>query len=319
MRQPLVSVICLCHNHERFLPEAIESVRKQTYDNLEIIVVDDASTDGSKEQIRGILQQDPSISFLSLSENLGNCAAFNAGLALARGEFVVDFSTDDVMMPDRITEQVRLFHSLDETYGVVFTDVEYINEAGEHLYYHYEYLRKKRLINSIPQGDVYADILSTYFVSSPSMLVRRNVFDDLNGYDPNLAYEDFDFWVRSSRKYKYAYLNKVLTKVRKHEKSLSKKQYIKGSRQLHSTYLVCRKAQLMNKTENENKALIRRLRYELRHAILTHHVEESKLFFDMLRELSGAGLIEWLLWFLRKLPIPLSNLRSAYQRVRYGT
>jgi glycosyltransferase involved in cell wall biosynthesis len=319
MHQPLVSVICLCHNHERFLGEAIDSVRKQTYENIEIIVVDDASSDRSKEQIRKILQHDPSISFLSLTENIGNCAAFNAGLALARGEFVVDFSTDDVMMPDRIAEQLRLFHSLDETYGVVFTDVEYISEAGEHLYCHYEYLRKKRLIKSIPQGDVYVYILSTYFVSSPSMLVRRNVFDDINGYDPNLAYEDFDFWVRSSRKYKYAFLNKVLTKVRKHEKSLSKKQYIRGSRQLHSTYLVCRKAQQLNKTENENKALIRRLRYEFRHAILTHHFEESKLFLNMLRELSAVRPIEWLLWYLRKLPIPLSNIRAAYQRLRYGS
>src|SRR5579859_1537102 len=106
MDQPLVSVICLCYNHRRFVKEAIESVLGQTYKNIELIVVDDCSTDGSVSVIKELIVQNPVIRFIPLNENRGNCKAFNEGYKLSSGKFVIDFSADDVMVSGRIEQQV---------------------------------------------------------------------------------------------------------------------------------------------------------------------------------------------------------------------
>jgi glycosyltransferase involved in cell wall biosynthesis len=317
MDLPLVTVICLCYNHERFVREAIFSVLEQTYENLELVIVDDASTDRSTVEIQQMVGGLPEIKFIQLKRNLGNCAAFNRGLALATGEYIVDFSTDDVMMPDRIEKQVNFFKTLDETYGVVFTDVLYIDENSRPIQKHFDYLFTKKLINKIPSGDVYADLLQTYYVSSPSMLVKRDVFDALQGYDETLAYEDFDFWIRSSRNFKYAFLNETLTKVRRVDHSLSRKAYTKGDAQLHSTYIVCRKAQALNRTEAENKALVKRVRYELRHAVLSENYEEADLFLSLLKELTPLNSWDNLLTSLLKMRLPLARLRRLYHGLRY--
>src|SRR5688572_1468560 len=122
MEMPMVTVICVCYNHERFVEEAIRSVVAQTYQNLQIIILDDRSTDLSVEKIKSIDFQGRMVEFLLLDQNVGYCKAFNKTLPLIKGEFFVDFATDDVMMPDRIEKQVRKFQTLDGSYGVVFTD-----------------------------------------------------------------------------------------------------------------------------------------------------------------------------------------------------
>jgi glycosyltransferase involved in cell wall biosynthesis len=317
MEFPLVTVICLCYNHERFIREAVESVLHQTYKNIEIIIVDDCSTDGSQTIIRDLVQKHPQLFFLPLPANSGNCRAFNKGLQMARGNFVVDFSTDDVMMPQRIEKQVACFSTLPRDFGVVFTDVLYIDEASNPLYQHFDYLFKNKLLRKIPEGDVYTDILRTYFVSSPSMLVKREVFDFLKGYDESLAYEDFDFWVRSARKFRYALLKEVLTKVRKTGNSLSTRAYVRGSLQVHSTYQVCRKAVSLNRTDEDKKALIQRVRYEHRHAVLSGNYVEAEMFFNLLKQIADIKWSDHILKFLGQTGLSFSGLRKFYQKMRY--
>jgi glycosyltransferase involved in cell wall biosynthesis len=319
MQTPLVSVICLCYNHARFVAETIQSVLAQTYKNIEIIVVDDASTDNSIAVIRDVISRSGrnDIQFLPLPENIGNCAAFNQGLALAKGEYIIDLATDDYMVPERIARQVEFFLSLDESYGVVFSDAIYVNEEGEFLYNHFEELQRKRLVYTIPRGDVFKDILTTYFISSPSMMSRKKVFDALGGYDEELAYEDFDFWVRSSRRYKYNYTDEKLTVVRKSSRSMSTGWYKIGDRQLHSTYLVCRKAQKLVRTPEEKHALVSRVRYELRQSIFSENFSEGKLFFNLLKELTPLSLTDKLLSYMLILKLPLASIRSLYHRLRF--
>lgn len=319
MQTPLVSVICLCYNHARFVEEAILSVFAQTYKNIQIIIVDDASTDNSVAVIREVILQSGrnDIQFLPLSENIGNCSAFNRGLALAKGEYIIDLATDDYMVPERIARQVDFFSALDESYGVVFSDAIYVDEDGKFLYNHFEELMRKRLVYTIPSGDVFSDILTTYFISSPSMMTRKKVFDALNGYDEELSYEDFDFWVRSSRLYKYNYTNEKLTVVRKSSRSMSTGWYKIGDRQLHSTYLVCRKAQKLIRTPEETHALIRRVRYELRQSIFSENFSEGKLFLVLLKELTSLSLSDKLLSYMLTLKLPLASVRNLYHRLRF--
>lgn len=317
MIMPLVSVICVCFNHERFVAEAIESVFAQTYSNLEVILVDDHSTDNSRTVISELLDRYPSVMYIPMERNGGICKAFNLGLSASSGAYIVDLAADDIFLPERIARQISLFESLDDTFGVVFTDAEYIDEKSRTLYSHFEKLLRKKLIQAIPSGDVYIDLIRSYFISAPSMLVRREVFERLGGYDESLAYEDFDFWIRSSRDFKYAYLNEVLTRVRKTPNSLASRAYSSGDLQLHSTYLVCRKAQQLNRSEEERIALAARVRYELRHAVWTGNYHEAELFLKLLKELTALDVGDVVLHSLMKARLPLAWARRLYHKLRY--
>src|SRR5258705_6164145 len=109
MELPLVSVICLCYNHARFVSEAIGSVQRQTYSRIQLVVVDDASADKSAQVIRESIRNCPEIIFLSLPQNLGNCRAFNKGLAVSTGSFIIDLAADDVLMPYRVQAGLNAF------------------------------------------------------------------------------------------------------------------------------------------------------------------------------------------------------------------
>lgn len=317
MENPLVTVICVCYNHERFVEEAIRSVITQSYPNIQLIILDDGSKDASVEKIKAIDFSGRLPEFIFLEQNVGYCKAFNKTLPLIKGDFVVDFATDDVMLPDRIVKQVGKFQSLDGSYGVVFTDAIYIDETGFELRHHYDYLFRKGLIKEIPEGNIYRHLLVRYFIAAPTMLTRTQVLMDLKGYDENLSYEDFDFWVRSSIRYQYAFLNEKLTKIRKSRGSMSTTVYQAGDKQLHSTYLVCRKAQVLNRDEADKDALAQRVKYELRHSVLTANQIEAALFFTLLKDLGKVSPIDKLLFSLGRLKLPLSFLRRAYHALRY--
>jgi glycosyltransferase involved in cell wall biosynthesis len=317
MHRPLVSVVCLCFNHEQFVSDAIHSVLNQTYENIELIVVDDCSSDGSVPVISEIVKNHPKVTFLQLKENLGICAAFNRGLALTKGDFITDFATDDVMLPQRTERLVDHFSKLDRSYGVVFSDAVYVNAAGKNLRYHTEHLIKKNLISKIPEGWIFKDLLKRYFVCAPTMLVRKEVFNQLNGYDENLAYEDFDFWVRSSREFKYAYMDEVLMKVRTVDGSMSSKQYGSDDQQLHSTFLICNKAFHLCRDEDEKSVLLHRVRYEFRHAILSNNRREAKLFGELEVEMAKHGWQYYFFTFLSWLPLPWPWFRRKYHRLVY--
>lgn len=281
MNTPLVTVICLCYNHEKFVEEAIRSVQNQDYPNIEIIIVDDHSTDHSKQIIEKSISGVKKIEFISLAENVGNCKAFNMGLAKANGDFIIDFSTDDILMSNRIERGISAFNSVDNKVGVNFTDAELIDEDGIGLGYHSDRFPH----DSIPQGNIYFHLLSRYFICGPTMMIRREVVDALGGYDESLAYEDFDFWVRSSRYFNYCYTREALVKRRVVPFSMGNQQYKRGSLQLRSTLKVCEKALLLNEALEENTALKKRIYYELRQALRLGEFVLAKDYWNLLRKL----------------------------------
>jgi glycosyltransferase involved in cell wall biosynthesis len=317
MPRPLVTVICLCYNHERFVKEALNSVLNQSYDNIQIIIVDDASMDSSASVIQSVVNDNPQIQFLSLARNAGNCKAFNYALKLAKGEFIIDFATDDVMMPEKIQRQVDFFLSLSNDYGVVFTDALYIDAEGKYLRNHFDYLFAKGLINHIPEGNVYRDVLTVYFIASPTMMIRREVLESLQGYDEELSYEDFDFWVRSSRVYKYACLKEQLVKIRRKTKSMSSAWYVAGDPQLHSTYKVCKKAMTLNRTKEDRLAWTKRVKYELRQSVFSENHIEAQLFYSLLIEEKADDGLDKILIIINRLHLPLASLRQWYHQLRF--
>lgn len=314
---PLVSVICLCYNHERFIREALDSVLNQTYPNLEIIIVDDLSQDNSRKIILEYVKRYPQIRYIFNEKNLRNCAAFNKGYEISRGEFIVDFATDDVLLPTRIEEQVRCFQNLGPDYGVIFTDAELIDNNSKHISFFYKRNPDGSLKSKVPTGDIFADVLSRYFISSPTMLMRRRVFEELNGYDASLAYEDFDFWVRSSRRFKYYFLDKPLTKRRIHATQLSAGWYKPHDPQLLSTIKVCRKALQLCRNMAELQALLVRIKFEVRQAVFSENYLEAEQLFRLYREVEKPTLVYRLLERINSRKLKLAFLRNLYHWLRY--
>jgi glycosyltransferase involved in cell wall biosynthesis len=319
MELPLVSIICLCYNHQLFVEEALESVFNQTYSNTQIIIVDDCSSDGSQSIIKKVVSKySPKVQLQLLKQNLGNCRAFNMGLRLATGDLIIDFSTDDVMLPDRVERQVQFFEKQKENIGVVFTDAIYIDENSKPVRNHYDYLFKKKLIDYVPVGDVFRDVLTTYFISSPTMMVRKQVMDALHGYDESLSYEDFDFWVRASRDFQFEFLDAKTTRVRKSQSSMSTGWYKVGDKQLHSTFLVCLKAEKLCRDEQDWNALRWRVLYEFKQAVFSQNKMEAKLFAELLRRLGKIPSSFFLIQVAFYFPLPWSWIRDKYHQLKYG-
>ena len=276
---PTVTIVALCHNHTSFLREALDSILNQTYSPLEVWLVDDSSTDGSVDFLREYVAQNPAWHLLLLSENVGNCRAFNLAFHQSKGEFIIDFATDDVLLPERIARQVAVFQAAAPTVGMVFSNAELIGEKGQLLGLHHRPDNHGRPQPRPASGWVFAEVLRRYFISTPTMMMRRVCLEQLGGYDEALAYEDFDFWVRASREWQFTYLDEVTTRKRKHPRSMSSRAYQPNDPYLASTIRVCEKALALVRTADERAALAIRLRWELRQAVRRHrHVEVQALF-----------------------------------------
>jgi glycosyltransferase involved in cell wall biosynthesis len=308
---PLVSVICLCYNHERFIKEALDSVLSQTYSPIEIIIIDDASSDSSKDIIRNFISSDPRTQVIFNEQNTGSCSSFNKAFKLAKGKYIIDFATDDVMKANKIQSQVEAFEKLDEDYGVVFSNALNINEdsmpIGEHF----------KTNDIVPQEFIYTEVLKRFFIPTTTMMVKKKVLDDLGGYDEKLSYEDFDFWVRSSHKFKYHYINEVLMLRRIVKGSLSANFLRKGQdKMIESSFRVCEKALWLNRNKEEEKALVNRLNIEMRLAFLMEHFLIVKKYYKMLNSLNAQSLHSSVINQLSQRNIKVYKLYRWYLQIR---
>ena len=189
----LVSVVLATYNTERFLAEAIRSVLDQTYEHLELIVVDDGSTDGSRELIAQFLG-DPRVRYF-YQPNAGQPAADNLGIAQTRGSFVAFIDADDVWSVDKLQKQMALFGTSPKI-GVVYTSIARIDATG----------------GPVASGDVtrydgrVTERLFVHnFVPFSSAVARRECFEQVGTFDTSLRTSyDYDLWLRVSVKYEFA-------------------------------------------------------------------------------------------------------------------
>ena len=285
INNPLVSVLCLSYNQKKFVEEAIQSVFNQTYPFIQLIVLDDGSSDGSAQTITRFLGDKASVVFLINETNQGYTKSLNKALSHATGEFIVDLAADDLLMPTRVEEGVSALIKAGTKFGVNFCDAEIIAEDGHFVGVHSE----KFPHQSIPQGDVYKDIVRRYFICPPTMLFRKSVIDHLGGYDDSLAFEDFDFLVRAARDFHFCYTPLPLVKRRLVSQSMSQKQFRSGDPQRASTLRVCEKINKMNKTIEEVEAFKKRIRYEFLLSVKLGDFRLAVKFFRLYFRLSSPS------------------------------
>lgn len=208
---PRVTVIVPTYNSEVHLVQTLDSILAQSYQDLELIVVDDGSTDGTcaalapyGERLRLLRQA-----------NAGVSSARNRGLAAARGEFVCFVDHDDYWFEDKLALQLAEFER-DPALGVVFSAFTPWLPDGDGRYAEPSSLRDQTAgLDPHWTGWVYHRLLIDNWVLTSSALVRRSVLDQCGGFDEALPYgEDWELWLRVSRHYRFAKLRRVTTLYR---------------------------------------------------------------------------------------------------------
>lgn len=201
---PTVSVVIPTYNRAHLLKRAIQSVLNQTYQDFELIIVNDGSTDETEEVIKTFA--DDRISYIRHDKNRGMSIALNSGLERARGEFIAFQDSDDEWIPNKLERQMEVFKNLPEHFGVIYTS--FVHIKGD---------RRKLLPPSPKSGYIYSDILKerdTCWIAQPSVLIRKECFEKVGFFDENLpSLLDWDMWLRLSKHYHFYHLNEVLCKI----------------------------------------------------------------------------------------------------------
>jgi glycosyltransferase involved in cell wall biosynthesis len=228
--KPLVSVVLPAHNAAATIAETLASALGQSYRNLEVIVIDDASTDDTAAIARRAGAEDPRVRVVELPRNSGPSGARNAGIAQARGTYVALLDADDLWRPDKIAKQVERFRSAPPSVGVVYCWWTYMDGDGITLPGRYgAYLH---------EGDVYARMLMATFIGPASVpMIRRDLLLAVGGFDESLpGHEDKALYMALAEVSDYAVVPECLVGYRAVPGSFSHglENLIRGDRMVHA-------------------------------------------------------------------------------------
>jgi glycosyltransferase involved in cell wall biosynthesis len=217
---PAITVISTAYNHARYVEEALESLQRQTFRDFELIITDDASTDGCADVIQAWLDRTGfPAKFIRNKINRGICACRNTALAQASGKFLCALPGDDVYEPDYLERQLRSFIAQPDDVCAVYGDAKMIDAGGKP--YRQSYLEARLGGAEPPQGSIFADLLLQNFVPAPCVMLRRSAIAAVGGYDEGLFYEDLDMWLRLSARYRFVHSPGQSVRIRMHAESMS--------------------------------------------------------------------------------------------------
>lgn len=267
MSLPVVTIICICFNHEAFVQQAINSVLNQTYKNIELIVINNGSSDNSDTVIKEILRKNTSIKYIEFTETISNTKAFNYGFKQSVGSYLIDLSADDVLLNHCVEKQVLFFKQQTGNVGLIFGNAYHINEIGKQTKPFFEVGRCNKVKDTLLHSTTYLRLLSGGLVmcSVSSMFTRRH-FELLNGYSEELFFEDLDYWLRLSRNFEIKFLDDFLVEKRYLEFSLGN-QFHKNnefSKKINSSLRkIYTDSLTRNNSVTEHKALLKRIHYSM--------------------------------------------------------
>ncbi len=220
--QPLVSVIIPSYNCEAYISETIASVLAQDYPAIELLIVDDGSTDKTKDIIEAYGHQVR----LICQKNAGVCAARNKGIQEANGQYICLLDHDDFWFSDKISQQVRTFEKYPDT-GVVYSNFTLWHADSTGIFPQADRIDRIAVADDIDQdfsGWIYHLLLLDCWVLTSTAMLRSDVFDKCRVFDEALPYsEDWDLWLRLSREYPFLKTRNSTTLYRQHHIQGNKK------------------------------------------------------------------------------------------------
>jgi glycosyltransferase involved in cell wall biosynthesis len=211
MKSPLVSIIINCHNGEKYLAECINSVLKQTYKNWEIVFWNNKSNDKSLKIVKSF--KNKKIKIFNSKNFLSLYRSRNLAIKKAKGKFIAFLDTDDLWVKKKLENQISLIKK-NKKIKIIYSNYFVKNELKNR-----KFIKHKK---KLPEGSITQKLIDSHDVGILTALVNKNIF---NNYSFNNSYTiigDFDFFLRTSLKYKFLVIQKPLAIYRLHKSNFSK-------------------------------------------------------------------------------------------------
>lgn len=213
--ESLVSVIIPVYNRENTLKRAVDSVLNQTYRNIELIIVDDASTDDSLKIAKEYKNQGCVVSIISLPQNVGAAEARNIGMKVAKGEYIAFQDSDDEWFSNKLETQIRYMKK--ENLKVSFCP--YILEWNEHTC---KIVPSKDKMQMIKEEGIKSVLKKNNVIGTPTLVIHREVMEEIGGFDSSMpSIEDYEYAIRLAQKYNIGFWSESLLKAYRQKISIT--------------------------------------------------------------------------------------------------
>lgn len=214
----VVDIIIVSYNHSKFLIECLDSIKNQTFKDFRLHIADDASPDNSAEIIENWTKKNPELKTkLYLSQkNRGLSATLNYILENCTAPFVKIMAADDYLDSKYFENNIQTFNELDNSYKIIFSKAKYVDENSQILPDR-NYYQKDHTDTNISE-----EIFKENFICAPSVMLRRNIFETVGYYDPEIILEDYEIWLKALfASFNFKFINKTLTFYRSHGGNLT--------------------------------------------------------------------------------------------------
>lgn len=214
-----VSVVMPSFNYARYLSLSVESILTQSHTDLELVITDDCSTDGSREILAEWARRDSRVVSVLHDVNRGLAGARNSALAACSGEFIALCDADDLWIPDKLKIQLERFRRAPEI-GLVHSDSDIMNSEGDLTGQRFSSLIHRQ--GQRTSGYLFDELYRRNFLCVPTVIVRREAMELAGGFDDRLrSLEDWVCWTKIARKYPFDYVDNALAHYRIHPGGLS--------------------------------------------------------------------------------------------------
>jgi alpha-1,3-rhamnosyltransferase len=231
---PKVSIRMSAYNHEAYVEEAILSVLNQSFQDFELLVIDDGSSDRTPEILERLSQEHGF--YFERQKNMGLTKTLNKLVGLCRGEYITGIASDDMHAPERLATQVEALESNPKA-AFVYGKMQAIDKNGEAL-------EADTTFGDFSAGADTGRLMLRrgMFFAAPTVMIRRSAYDSVGPYDQSLPFEDYDWFFRCTRKFEAVGLDAVLLYYRKHDSNLSlapqnRRKMFDGEQRMFRKYL----------------------------------------------------------------------------------
>ncbi len=199
-----ISVVMSCYNNEDTIQDAVNSILEQRFPSFELLVVNDGSSDGTKEKLDSI--NDPRLTIIDNPENIGLTRSLNIAISLSNGRYIARQDADDVSMPGRLQKQFNHMEDYPDV-AVLGTGRATLDERG-------------KMLSSLllPEEPTFADLLKSNCFVHGSVMMRKDILIDVGSYNEDFRFtQDYELWLRIAGKHRVMNLQEPLYGVRRHE------------------------------------------------------------------------------------------------------
>jgi glycosyltransferase involved in cell wall biosynthesis len=222
LTSPEVSVVVTSYQQSPYLRECLESVRAQTFTDWHLVVVDDASEDGSPDLIRDwVAETGVDAEVLVNEANVGVCESLNRALPRCRGRYLAYLGGDDSWAPTKLEHQVERIDG-DGDAAVVYTDARVVDAEGDLL--HESFMTMHELLPPA-EGDVFQRLIRQNFMVASGVMYRTDAVREAGGWDPALSFEDWDLQLRIARRHPFLFDGGTHATYRIHDASMTRSRF----------------------------------------------------------------------------------------------